>query len=79
MGLHEKLSTGNLGKTIFQWHRGDRCYDFLKYILWKNIVVFAQATASLCKNLIITLFFEKNANFFAEKMAKIAENCDPIT
>jgi hypothetical protein len=32
-----------------------------------------------CKNVIITLVFEKNANFFAEnrrKLAKIAEICD---
>jgi hypothetical protein len=28
----------------------------------------------LCKNLIITLVFEKNANFFRRKLAKIAEN-----
>jgi hypothetical protein len=26
--------------------------------------------------LIITLDFEKNANFFGQKLAKIAENCD---
>jgi hypothetical protein len=33
-------------------------------------VFFAQTTASFCKNLIITLVFEKNANF----LPKIAEN-----
>jgi hypothetical protein len=28
------------------------------------------------KKLIITLVFEENANFFAVKLSKIAENCD---
>jgi hypothetical protein len=27
-------------------------------------------------DLIVTLFFEKNANFFCRKLSKIAENCD---
>jgi hypothetical protein len=31
---------------------------------------FAQTTASFCKNVIITLVFEKNANFFAENGQK---------
>jgi hypothetical protein len=31
---------------------------------------FVQTTASFCKNLIITLGFEKNANFFAENWQK---------
>jgi hypothetical protein len=38
-----------------------------------------QNKAKLRKNLIITLVFEKNANFFAEncqKLSKIAKNCD---
>jgi hypothetical protein len=35
-----------------------------------------QSKAKLCKILIITLVFEKNANFFRRKWAKIAENCD---
>jgi hypothetical protein len=37
----------------------------LRNILAK-MAVFAQTTARFCKNLIITLVFEKNANFFAE-------------
>jgi hypothetical protein len=37
--------------------------------LLKLLLVFA-------KILIITLVFEKNANFFRRKLAKIAENCD---
>jgi hypothetical protein len=32
--------------------------------------VFAQTTATFCKNLIITLVFEKNANCFAENWQK---------
>jgi hypothetical protein len=39
-------------------------------------VCFAQNKAKLCKNWIITLVFEKNANFFRRKLAKIAENYD---
>jgi hypothetical protein len=36
----------------------------------ENIGVFAQTTASFCKNLIITLIFEKSANCFAEDWEK---------
>jgi hypothetical protein len=36
-----------------------------------------QNKAKLCKNLIITLVFEKNANFFAEKCQKSQKNCYP--
>jgi hypothetical protein len=36
-----------------------------------------QNIAKLCKMLIITLHFEKTANFFRPKLSKIAENCDP--
>jgi hypothetical protein len=35
--------------------------------LVKKLVFFAQTTASFCKNLIVTLVFEKNANFFNRK------------
>jgi hypothetical protein len=38
--------------------------------LAKILAFFAQATASFCKNVIITLVFEKNANFFAENWQK---------
>jgi hypothetical protein len=48
-----------------------RCYDFRNIftlkILAKILAFFAQTTASFCKNLIITLFFEKNA-IFSQKM-----------
>jgi hypothetical protein len=49
---------------------------FSPKILAKMLAFFADATACLCKNLITTLVFEKNANFFRRKLAKIAENCD---
>jgi hypothetical protein len=42
----------------------------------QKIGVFAQNKAKLCKNWIITLILEKNANFLRQKLAKIAENCD---
>jgi hypothetical protein len=51
----------------------DRCYDFLNIFaenFSENIGVFALTTASFCKNVIITLVFEKNANFFAENWQK---------
>jgi hypothetical protein len=38
--------------------------------LAKILAFFAQPTARFCKNRIITLFFEKNANFFAENGQK---------
>jgi hypothetical protein len=48
----------------------DRCYDFKNISAKKfgeNIgVFFAQTTASFCKNVIITLVFEKNPNYFAK-------------
>jgi hypothetical protein len=57
----------------------DRCYDFKNIFaekFCKNIAVFAQTTASFCKNVIITLIFEKYANYFCRKLAKITEHCD---
>jgi hypothetical protein len=51
---------------------------FLKYFRRKirqKISILTQNKAKLCKILIITLVFEKNANF-SPKMSKIAENCD---
>jgi hypothetical protein len=51
----------------------DRCYEFLNNFLEKiseSMVVFDQTTASFCKNVIITLGFEKNANFLAENWQK---------
>jgi hypothetical protein len=42
----------------------------------KNSAFLTQSKAKLCKNLIITLVFEKNANFFRRNLAKIEENCD---
>jgi hypothetical protein len=42
----------------------------LPKILAKILAFFAQTTASFCKNVIITLVFEKNANFFAENWQK---------
>jgi hypothetical protein len=48
----------------------DRCYDFSKNIFaekfGENIGFFAQTTDSFCKNLIITLVFDRKANFFAK-------------
>jgi hypothetical protein len=42
----------------------------------KKMAFLTQNKAKICKILIITLVFEKNANFFRRKLAKIAENCD---
>jgi hypothetical protein len=52
----------------------------LKIFSPKNLATilffFAQTTARFCKNLIVTLVFEKKRQFFRRKFAKIAENCD---
>jgi hypothetical protein len=42
----------------------------------KKLAFLTQNKAKLCKFLIITLVFEKNAKFFCRKLAKIAENYD---
>jgi hypothetical protein len=42
----------------------------------KKLAFLTQNKARICKILIVTLVFEKNANFFRRKLAKIAENCD---
>jgi hypothetical protein len=39
--------------------------------LAKILAFFAQTSASFCKNLIITLVLEKNANSFAENWEKL--------
>jgi hypothetical protein len=40
------------------------------------LAFLAKTTASFLKYVIKTLLFEKNANFFRKKLAKIAEKCD---
>jgi hypothetical protein len=47
----------------------DRCYDFLNTFTEK-FGVLTQKKAKLSKILIITLVFQKNANFFAENCQK---------
>jgi hypothetical protein len=43
----------------------------------KILAFYAQTFATFWQKMIITLVFEKNANFFAEYvLEKIAENCD---
>jgi hypothetical protein len=49
---------------------------FRRKIQQKYWRFFAQTTASFFKNLIVTLVFENNANFFAENWQKTGENCD---
>jgi hypothetical protein len=51
----------------------DRCYDFKNIFAEKNakkLAFLTQNKAKLCKFLIITLDFEKNAIFFAENWQK---------
>jgi hypothetical protein len=51
----------------------DRCYDFLDIFakkFSKKLAFFTRNKAKLCKNMIITLAFEKNANYFAENWQK---------
>jgi hypothetical protein len=57
----------------------DRCYDlniFAKKFGEKNWRFLLKLQLVFCKNLIITLVFEKNANFFAENCD---HNIDPRT
>jgi hypothetical protein len=53
---------------FFNW---DRCYDFLKYFRRKKLAFLTRNKAKLCKNVIKTLVFEKNANFFVENLIKL--------
>jgi hypothetical protein len=64
----------------------DRCNDFLHIFadfFGENLAFLTQNKANLCKMLIITLVFEKNANFFAENYQKSQKNViitlDPCT
>jgi hypothetical protein len=62
-----------------QADRIDRCYDFLNVFaekFSKKLAFLTHNKAKICKILIITLVFEKNANFFRRNFSKIAENCD---
>jgi hypothetical protein len=47
-----------------------RFLNIFAKIFCKKIGVSAQNKAKLCKNWIITLFFEKTANFFTENWQK---------
>jgi hypothetical protein len=42
----------------------------------EKMAFLTQSKAKLFKKLIITLVFEKKANFCRRKLSKIAENCD---
>jgi hypothetical protein len=57
---------------------GDRCYELKKKFAEKiggriggRMAFMTKNKAKLCKILIKTLFFEKNANFFAENGQKL--------
>jgi hypothetical protein len=69
------------GRNQKKEYSRDRCYDFLKKFSPKNSAKnwhFRLKTklGKLCKILLITLVFEKNANFFRQILSKISENCD---
>jgi membrane-associated PAP2 superfamily phosphatase len=60
-----------------KFYSRDRCYDFLNIFAKKigeNLAFLTQNKATLPKNWIITLVFEKKRQFFAEQLSKIAEN-----
>jgi hypothetical protein len=64
---YEKCHTG---KSKLTW---DRCYDFkmiFANFLAKKLAFLTQSIGKLCKILIITSVFDKNANFFAENCRK---------
>jgi hypothetical protein len=61
--LPDQYDQGDQGPTLL----------FFKYFrrkILRKMAFFAQNKAKLCKNLIITLVYEKNAIFFAEKWQK---------
>jgi hypothetical protein len=61
-----KLLSVNFWKSSPIW---DRCKNLAEK--WR---FFAQTSSSFV--MMITLVYEKNANFFRRKLAKIAKNCD---
>jgi hypothetical protein len=77
LGFDSSELTVEVGEPCFGRLAWDRCYDFFKYFRPKfsnkNWRFFAQTTASFCKNLIMTLILEKNANFFSNLLANIAK------
>jgi hypothetical protein len=65
-GVAQSVCTGNPEAR-------DRCFDFKSIFGEKKcekMVFLTQNRAKLCKIMIITLVFEKNANFFAENCLK---------
>jgi hypothetical protein len=83
--IDQSTSRTNFDQNIISIRRTDvhqirdRCYDFKNIFAQKvanKLAFLTQNKAKLCKILIITLVFEKNANFFRRKLAKFAENCD---
>jgi hypothetical protein len=55
----------------------DRCYVFKNILIKKfgeKIGIFAQNKVKLCKNWIVTLVFEKNANFCSPTIGKNRRN-----
>jgi hypothetical protein len=60
-------------QKINLWTIRGCCYDFKNISaqkMAKKLAFFTQNKAKLCKNLILTLVFEKNANIFAENCRK---------
>jgi hypothetical protein len=75
------FSTSNVAHYVDCLHRPDGTDVTILKIFspkknCKKLAFLTQNKSKLCKILIITLVFEKNANFFRRKLAKIAENCD---
>jgi hypothetical protein len=60
-------------KNVSRPRQGDRCYDFLNIFDEQNckkLAFSSQNKAKLCKIVIITLVFDKNAKFFTENRQK---------
>jgi hypothetical protein len=72
LGIHD-----DLGRTFMIF----KLFSYKKAFA-KKLAFFVRITASFCKNLIIILVFEKNANFLLKigkncrKLANFAENYD---
>jgi hypothetical protein len=69
----DKLSQNHFCGSWRHLSSWDQCYDFLNIFAEKfseKISVFDSKQSQILKKLIITLVFEKNANFFAENWQK---------
>jgi hypothetical protein len=67
------LAKNGLGYTLGKFFTNSSGTDVM---IFKRFCIFCSNYSYFLKKMIIRLVFEKNANFFRRKLAKIAESCD---